>query len=132
MDRSLRFRVCVPRLFALLRLGFPTATPIGLTLPRNATRRPIMQKVRGHTLPCGHSAPTACRRTVPGTLSLPLPGCFSPFPRGTRSLSVSQEYLALRDGPRRFPPDYTCPAVLGYSLRSATLSITGLSPSLAG
>ena len=30
----------------------------------------------------------------------PLPGFFSPFPRGTGSLSVTQEYLALRGGPR--------------------------------
>ncbi len=34
--------------FALFRLGFPTATPYGLTLPRHATRWLIMQKVRGH------------------------------------------------------------------------------------
>ena len=33
---------------ALLRLGFPTATPFGLTLPRHATRWLIMQEVRGH------------------------------------------------------------------------------------
>jgi hypothetical protein len=32
----------------------------------------------------------------------PLPGFFSPFPRGTGSLSVTQEYLALRDGSRGF------------------------------
>ncbi len=31
--------------------------------------------------------------------SLPSPGFFSPFPHGTGSLSVSQEYLALEDGP---------------------------------
>ncbi len=33
---------------ALFRLGFPTASPDGLTLPRHATRWLIMQKVRGH------------------------------------------------------------------------------------
>jgi hypothetical protein len=131
-DRSLRFRVYPMRLDALLGLAFASASPSGLTLPHRVTRRPIMQKVRGHTFPCGHSAPTACRRTVSGTLSLPLPGCFSPFPRGTCSLSVSQEYLALRDGPRRFPPDCSCLAVLGYSLRIESFSPTGLSPSLAG
>ena len=113
MDRSLRFRVYVTRLDALLGLAFASASPRGLTSPRNVTRRPIMQKVRGHALPCGHSAPTACRHTVSGTISLPSPGFFSPFPRGTSSLSVDQEYLALEDGPPRFPPDCTCPAVLG-------------------
>ena len=132
MDRSLRFRVYGRRLSALLGLAFAAAPPCGLTLPPTVTRRPIMQKVRGRAFPCGHSASTACRRTVSGTISLPSPGFFSPFPRGTSSLSVSQEYLALRDGPRGFPPDCTCPAVLGYLLRSASISITGLSPSLVG
>ena len=132
MDRSLRFRVYRARLIALLGLAFASAPPFGLTLPHTVTRRPIMQKVRGDAFPCGHSAPTACRHTVSGTISLPSPGFFSPFPRGTSSLSVSQEYLALRDGPRRFPPDCTCLAVLGYLLRFVSISTTGLSPSMAG
>ena len=57
-------------------------------------------------------APTACGRTVSGTISLPWKGCFSPFPHGTRSLSVSREYLALPDGPGRFAQGSTCPALL--------------------
>ena len=73
-----------------------------------------MQKARGQALRSEdrHSPPTACRHTVSGTVSLPSQGCFSPFPHGTGSLSVAREYLALRDGPRRFPRDFTCPAVL--------------------
>ena len=71
-----------------------------------------MQKVRGHPFPCGHRAPTACRHTVSGTISLPSQGCFSPFPHGTCSLSVAREYLALRDGPRGFSRDFSCPAIL--------------------
>ena len=59
-----------------------------------------------------YSPPTACRHTVSGTFSLPSQGCFSPFPHGTGSLSVAREYLALQDGPRRFPRDFSCPAVL--------------------
>ena len=43
----------------------------------------------------------------------PLPGFFSPFPHGTGSLSVTQEYLALRDGSRRFTRDFPCPVLLG-------------------
>ena len=46
----------------------------------------------------------------------PLPGFFSPFPRGTCSLSVTQEYLALRGGPRGFTRDFTCPVLLGMQL----------------
>ena len=49
----------------------------------------------------------------------PLPGCFSPFPHGTSSLSVAREYLALRGGPRRFRPGFPCPAVLRNSSRKA-------------
>ena len=73
-----------------------------------------MQKARGQAFrtEVRHSPPTACRHTVSGTISLPSQGCFSPFPHGTGSLSVAREYLALRDGPRRFPRDFTCPAVL--------------------
>src|SRR5215210_5958982 len=73
-----------------------------------------MQKARGQAFQTEvwHSPPTACRHTVSGTVSLPSQGCFSPFPHGTGSLSVTREYLALRDGPRRFPRDFTCPAVL--------------------
>ena len=67
-----------------------------LTLPTTVTRRFIMQKARCHTV---KGAPTACRRTVSGTISLFCSKCFSPFPHGTGSLSVSREYLALPDGP---------------------------------
>ena len=42
----------------------------------------------------------------------PLPGFFSPFPHGTGSLSVNDEYLALEDGPPIFRQDFTCPALL--------------------
>jgi hypothetical protein len=36
---------------ALFGLGFPSATPYGLTLRHSVTRRPIMQKVRGRAFP---------------------------------------------------------------------------------
>ena len=42
----------------------------------------------------------------------PLPGCFSPFPRGTRALSVTGECSGLDGGPPRFGPGFTCPALL--------------------
>ena len=73
------------------------------------TRRFIMQKARRHRK---NTAPTACKRMVSGTISLFLSKCFSPFPHGTGSLSVSQEYLALPDGPGGFAQDFTCPALL--------------------
>ena len=57
-------------------------------------------------------APTVCRQSVSGTLSLPLSGCFSPFPHGTSSLSVMHEYLGLDSGLPMFRQDFTCPALL--------------------
>jgi hypothetical protein len=75
-----------------------------------------MQKARGQAFRRfhRHRPPTACRQTVSGSLSLPSPGFFSPFPHGTRSLSVAGEYLALEGGPPGFQRDCTCPVVLGY------------------
>ncbi len=92
-----------------------------------------MQKARRHTFPPegGHSAPTACRHTVSGTISLPLQGCFSPFPHGTGSLSVVGEYLALEGGPPRFSQGYTCPDLLRNRSSEFQFSLTGLSPSMA-
>ena len=74
-------------------------------------------------------ASTACTHTVSGSISLPSPGFFSPFPHGTGSLSVGQEYLALEDGPPMFRQGFTCPVLLNFT--SSALSHTGLSPSMA-
>ena len=60
---------------------------------------------------------------VSGTIALPYLGFFSPFPHGTCSLSVSQEYLALPDGAGRFRQDFTGPALLRYSLTILTLRV---------
>ena len=46
------------------------------------------------------------------SLSLPSSGCFSPFPHGTRALSVAKEYLGLEGGPPMFGQGFTCPALL--------------------
>jgi hypothetical protein len=75
-------------------------------------------------------APTACTHTVSGSISLPSPGFFSPFPHGTGSLSVGREYLAFEDGPPMFRQDYTC-LVLLFVAHRLVFSSTGLSPSTA-
>ena len=85
-----------------------------------------MQKARRHP----KRAPTAFKRKVSGSISLPYSGFFSPFPHGTSSLSVSQEYLALADGPAKFTQDYTCPALLRIPLSINYITYTGLSPSM--
>ena len=74
-------------------------------------------------------APTVCRHPVSGSLSLPLSGCFSPFPHGTGSLSVMHEYLGLERGRPMFEQDFTCPALLKDNDYSTH---TGLSPIVPG
>ena len=59
----------------------------------------------------------------------PLSGCFSPFPHGTCSLSVTREYLGLEGGPPMFRQDFTCPALLKDQM---AFTYTGLSPAMAG
>ena len=54
---------------------------------------------------------------VSGSISLPSPGFFSPFPHGTSALSVATEYLALDRGRPRFRPGFSCPAVLRYRIK---------------
>ena len=81
-----------------------------------------MQKARRHLIA---QAPTACRHTVSGTISLPYSGYFSPFPYGTGSLSVSEEYLALPDGAGRFTQDSSGPAVLRILLVYVNLYLQG-------
>ena len=62
-----------------------------LNRPQRVTRRIILQKARRQ--PGLRPRPsTARKQTVSGSVSLPSPGCFSPFPHGTmryRSLRVS-------------------------------------------
>ena len=84
-----------------------------------------MQKERRHNI---NAAPTACRRTVSGTISLPCLGCFSPFPYGTGSLSVSKEYLALPDGAGRFRQDFSGPALLRILLVPTNFYLRGYHP----
>jgi len=81
-----------------------------------------MQKARRHPIT---RAPTACRRTVSGTISLPCSGCFSPFPYGTGSLSVSEEYLALPDGAGKFMQDSSGPALLRILLVHVNFHLQG-------
>ena len=79
-----------------------------------------MQKARRHPIT---RAPTACKYTVSGSISLPCSGFFSPFPHGTGSLSVSQEYLALPDGAGKFPQGVSDLAVLRIPLSSYQLPV---------
>src|SRR5690554_4102628 len=73
MDRSLRFGSRTYDSLALFRLAFATATPHGLTLPHAANSQAHSSK----GTPSPHKeAPTDCKQTVSGSISLPSRGTF--------------------------------------------------------
>ena len=114
MRRSPRFGSTARDSDALFRLGFPTATPHGLTSPRTVTRRLILQKARGHFTPVETGTlPRLVGTRFQALFHDPSPGCFSSFPHGTSSLSVTREYLGLPSGLGRFTRDFTGPELLG-------------------
>ena len=55
----------------------------------------------------------------------PLPGFFSPFPRGTGSLSVTGEYLALPGGPGEFTRNFSCTVLLRIQLVQFDFQLRG-------
>ena len=74
MDRSPGFGSTSCNSFALFRLAFASAPNLKfLTSLHNVTRRPVLQKVRSHTL---NRVPSACKHRVSGSLSLPSRGSF--------------------------------------------------------
>ena len=95
----------------------PLSDSVSLRLPYTVKLATNSKSLTHYTkgTPSPHEgAPTACTHTVSGSISLPSPGFFSPFPHGTGSLSVGQEYLALEDGPPMFRQGFTCPALLTF------------------
>ena len=96
--------------------------------PQPCQRRQLVGSLCKRHAVTPEGAPTACRRTVSGTVSLRCSRCFSPFPHGTGSLSVSCEYLALADGPAGFTQDFSCPALLRMLLRFRWLRVRGDRP----
>ena len=110
----------------------PYSDSVSLRLPyavKLATERKSLTHYTKGTQSHHKGAPTACMHTVSGSISLRSPRFFSPFPHGTCSLSVSQEYLALEDGPPIFKQDFACPVLL--IIIPGWFSCTGLSPSMA-
>ena len=102
-------QVSARRPCALLRLGFPSAPRFfRLTSPARATRRTVLQKVRGCAL-------TALPQLVDAGVQVLFHsphGVLFTFPSQYSALSVTSGYLALRGGPRFFPQGFTCPVVL--------------------
>ena len=137
-------------LSALFKLAFASAPCLWhLTSHHIVTRRPVLQKVRHHThmVLCllvssrfqvlFHSPPGVLFTFPSRYYSLSRfqvlfhspPGVLFTFPSRYYSLSVIWSYLALRDGPRAFRQDSSCPDVLRIPLGHSRISPTGLSPS---
>src|ERR687898_1698047 len=78
MDRSLRFGSRTCDSIALFGLAFATASPHGLTSPHIANSQAHSSKGTPSRPPSklDDDAPTACRHTVSGTISLPSRGTF--------------------------------------------------------
>ena len=94
---------------ALLRPGFPSAPHLKcLTLPASATRRTVLQKVRG----CTFKVLPQLVNTGFQVLFHSPPGVLFTFPSQYYALSVTEEYLALRGGPRSFLQGFSCLVVL--------------------
>lgn len=85
-----------------------------------------MQKVRRH--PTWGLRPLVSNRFQ--VLLTPLTGVLFTIPSRYYSLSVDEEYLALRRGRRRFTQGFTCPVLLRILLGFFRISVTGVSPSL--
>ena len=110
---------------ALLRLGFPSAPPLrGLTSPAGATRRTVLQKVRGSA----HMAVPQLVNTGFQVLFHSPPGVLFTFPSQYYALSVTKEYLALRGGPRIFPQGSTCLVVLWIPPCHPSFRLRGFHP----
>ena len=110
---------------ALLRLGFPSAPGLHpLTLPVCATRRTVLQKVRGRA----HKALPQLVDTGFQVLFHSPPGVLFTFPSQYYALSVTKWYLALGGGPPDFPQGFSCPAVLWILLSLLCFRVRGFHP----
>ena len=109
MVRSIGFGSTACNYFALFKLAFASAPVLNtLTSLHTVTRRPVLQKVRHYT----HAV--LCLLVSIGfqVLFHSPPGVLFTFPSQYYALSVTEEYLALRGGPRSFHQGFSCLDVL--------------------
>jgi hypothetical protein len=85
----------------------------GLTSQHTVTRRLILQKARGRP----GRLPRLVDTRFQALFHDSSPECFSSFPHGTSSLSVTREYLGLASGLARFTRNSTGSVLLGNTPR---------------
>lgn len=110
MDRSQSFASAYTDLHALLKLAFATA-PSLIKLNLASIAQLVGSLCKRHAVTIYSLRPLVSIRFQELFHSFNS-RYFSPFPYGTRSLSVSEEYLALPDGAGKFTQDSSCPALL--------------------
>ena len=93
-------------------------------MPASATRRTVLQKVRG----CAFIALPQLVNTGFQVLFHSPPGVLFTFPSQYYALSVTKEYLALRGGPRSFPQGFSCLVVLWIPSCLLEFRIRGFHP----
>ena len=129
MARSLRFGSWARYSTALFGLAFATATPHGLTSLHTANSQAHSSKGTQSRPPEGDDAPTACRHTVSGTISLPSRGTFH------HSLTVlsaigHQGIFRLSGWSRQIHTGFLGPrATWVFLKRAVDISATGVLPS---
>ena len=112
-------------IYALFRLGFPSAPHLKcLTLPASATRRTVLQKVRGSSC---KDVPQLVNTGFQVLFHSP-PGVLFTFPSQYYALSVTKEYLGLRGGPRSFHQGFSCLDVLWIPLSQFLFRLRGFHP----
>ena len=125
MDRSPGFGSAPTDSFALLRLGFPSAPHLWcLTSPASATRRTVLQKVRGSSC---KDVPQLVNTGFQVLFHSP-PGVLFTFPSQYYALSVTKEYLGLRGGPRSFHQGFSCLDVLWIPPCRLSFRLRGFHP----
>ena len=113
---------------ALFRLGFPAAPRLDrLTLPAPATRRTVLQKVRG----CACALPQLVNIGFQVLFHSP-PGVLFTFPSQYYALSVTKEYLALGGWSPRLPTRFLVSRGTLDPASCLWISCTGFSPSVIG
>ena len=132
MVRSSGFGSTICNYVAHFELAFASAPCLKhLTLLHTVTRRPVLQKVRDQTIVSRQVVLSLLVSIQFQVLFHSPPGVLFTIPSRYYSLSVTRSYLALRDGPRVFTQDFTCPALLWIPLDDFAISVTGLLPCIA-
>ena len=122
MDRSPGFGSALSDLSALLTLAFTSAPSLrDLTSPDTATRRTVLQKVRG----CTYTVLPQLVNTGIQVLFHSPPGVLFTVPSQYFALSVTKEYLALRGGPRAFRQGFSCLVLLWILSRHLMFRLRG-------